>query len=86
MMLPKPDEFATYIQNRAGIENHHHVVLYDNHDNFVVFSAARAWWMFRVFGHAKVSVLEGGLPSWIKEGYEIASGDYNKEEEYPGNA
>ena len=84
-MLPKPEEFAKYIQEVAGIENHHHVILYDNHKQFVVFSAARVWWMFRVFGHNNVSVVEGGLPSWFNEGFDAKSGDYGTEEEYPGN-
>lgn len=85
MMLPKAEAFAKYVQDIAGIENHHHVVLYDNHKEFIAFSAARVWWMFRVFGHSKVSVLEGGLPSWINEGLGTVSGEYGKEEAYPGN-
>jgi thiosulfate/3-mercaptopyruvate sulfurtransferase len=39
-------------------------VLYDNNN----FSAsARAWWMFRVFGHDDVAVLDGGLAKWRAE-------------------
>lgn len=29
--------------------------------------------MFRVFGHNKVWVLDGGLPQWCKSGYEVES-------------
>jgi thiosulfate/3-mercaptopyruvate sulfurtransferase len=40
-----------------------------------LFSAARAWWMFRVFGHDRVQILEGGLPGWIAAGYDAEQGE-----------
>jgi len=40
-----------------------------------LFSAPRAWWMFRVFGHSRVRILSGGLPSWLSAGFETESGD-----------
>ena len=51
-----------------GITNSDHVVLYDA---LGIFSAPRAWWTFKVFGHNAVSVLDGGFPKWIKEGLPI---------------
>jgi thiosulfate/3-mercaptopyruvate sulfurtransferase len=36
-------------------------------------SAARAWWMFRIFGHDNVAVLDGGLPKWVAEGRPVVS-------------
>ena len=30
-------------------------------------SAARLWWMFKVFGYSDVVVLDGGFPKWVKE-------------------
>jgi thiosulfate/3-mercaptopyruvate sulfurtransferase len=48
-----------------GIGDGHQVVVYDT---VGLFSAARVWWMFRVFGHHDVAVLDGGLPKWIAEG------------------
>ena len=66
--LPSPDEFAQYV-GRLGIGNDTHVVVYENNAKFGVFSAPRTWWLFRVFGHSKVSMMEGGLPLWTKEGH-----------------
>ena len=58
-MLPSPEDFA------AAAAALHHVVVYDGAG---VVAAARAWWTFRAFGHAAVSVLQGGLPKWQAEG------------------
>jgi thiosulfate/3-mercaptopyruvate sulfurtransferase len=60
-MLPGPEEFAR-IAERLGIRPTDHVVCYDG--SGVNLSAARVWWMFRVFGHRRVSVLDGGFPAW----------------------
>ncbi|KAG0476368.1 hypothetical protein HPP92_013209 [Vanilla planifolia] len=57
-MLPSEEAFAAAI-SALGIDNKDGVVVYDGKG---IFSAARAWWMFRVFGHDKVWVLDGGLP------------------------
>src|SRR3712207_8802444 len=37
-------------------------------------ASARAWWMFRVFGHDRVAVLDGGLAKWRAEGRPLESG------------
>ena len=66
-MLPSPDLFAEKV-GALGIGNDHMVVSYDTHG---LFSAARAWWMFRVFGHDRVAVLDGGLPRWTGDGHGI---------------
>jgi thiosulfate/3-mercaptopyruvate sulfurtransferase len=44
------------------------------YDTVGLYSAARVWWMFRVFGHEAVSVLAGGLPRWLTGGYPVESG------------
>lgn len=69
LMLPSPGEFEKYAGN-LGINNRTHVVVYDNNASVGLFSAPRVWWMFRVFGHDSVSVLDGGLPRWLDAGYE----------------
>lgn len=65
-MLPSEKSFGDYVGN-LGIENDTHVVVYDASD-FGAFSAPRVWWMFRVFGHSAVSLLNGGLRNWELEG------------------
>eukprot|EP00268_Persea_americana_P028402 TRINITY_DN2756_c0_g1_i1.p1 TRINITY_DN2756_c0_g1~~TRINITY_DN2756_c0_g1_i1.p1 ORF type:complete len:376 (+),score=73.58 TRINITY_DN2756_c0_g1_i1:524-1651(+) len=73
-MLPSEEGFAAAV-SALGIENKDGVIVYDGKG---IFSAARVWWMFRVFGHDKVWVLDGGLPQWRASGYDVessASGD-----------
>eukprot|EP00047_Mylnosiga_fluctuans_P023543 m.139972 g.139972 ORF g.139972 m.139972 type:complete len:417 (-) comp9624_c0_seq1:163-1413(-) len=65
LMLPAAEDFAEAM-NKLGISNEDHVVVYDASDSGV-FSAPRLWWMLRVFGHHKVSVLDGGLSRWLSE-------------------
>jgi thiosulfate/3-mercaptopyruvate sulfurtransferase len=69
-MLPDAATFATAV-GELGIGNDSHIVVYDAHG---MMSAARAWWSFRVFGHADVAVLDGGLPKWLAEGRPVESG------------
>lgn len=49
-----------------GIGNNHHVVVYDHLGG--ALAAARVWFMFKAFGHDKVSVLDGGRTKWLAEG------------------
>jgi thiosulfate/3-mercaptopyruvate sulfurtransferase len=63
-MLPSGDVFAAAV-GAMGIGNDARVVVYEGSG---LQSSARAWWMFRCFGHDGVAVLEGGLPKWTAEG------------------
>ena len=44
------------------------VILYSEEGNA---SAARTYWMFKIFGHKRVSILNGGLKKWVKEGRSV---------------
>jgi thiosulfate/3-mercaptopyruvate sulfurtransferase len=44
------------------------------YDALGIYSAARAWWMFRVFGKDDVAVLDGGLKKWKAEGKPVEDG------------
>ena len=68
--LPSSDVFAAHMQ-ALGLNDEDHVIVYCDS---VHLSAARAWWMLRLFGHAKVSVLNGGLKSWLAIGGATESG------------
>lgn len=65
-MLPSASQFSEFV-GTLGIGNDTHVVVYDSSD-FGSFSAPRVWWMFRLFGHNSVSVLDGGMKNWLTEG------------------
>ena len=74
-MLPTSAAFAQAV-GRLGIGNAHQVVLYDNGalaHAVPVAGPARVWWMFRVFGHDRVSVLDGGLAKWQHEGRPVSA-------------
>ncbi|MEX2486878.1 MAG: sulfurtransferase [Nitriliruptoraceae bacterium] len=53
-----------------GITNDHHVVLYGGNNNWF---AAYAYWYFRVYGHDKVSLMNGGRKAWEVEGREFTA-------------
>ena len=63
-MLPPVEKFVSRVR-KMGIGDGHRVIVYDQAG---LFSAARVWWTFRVFGHQDVAVLDGGLPKWLAEG------------------
>ncbi|KAL2467034.1 Thiosulfate/3-mercaptopyruvate sulfurtransferase 1 [Abeliophyllum distichum] len=68
-MLPSEEAFAAAV-SALGIENKDGLVVYDGKG---IFSAARVWWMFRVFGHDRIWVLDGGLPKWRASGFDVES-------------
>lgn len=51
-----------------NIKAHDDVVIYDSSG---MFSVARAWFMFRVFNHTRIKILEGGFPQWRRLGYPV---------------
>jgi thiosulfate/3-mercaptopyruvate sulfurtransferase len=54
-----------------GIRPDDHVVVYDSWDGTW---AARLWWVFTSFGHARVSLLDGGLTAWKASGGPVEHG------------
>jgi thiosulfate/3-mercaptopyruvate sulfurtransferase len=62
-MLPSAEKFSSRMR-KMGIGDGKKIVIYDT---VGLYSAARAWWMFRVFGKEDVAILEGGFPKWKME-------------------
>ena len=71
-MLPPPAEFAAAM-GALGLSDADTLVVYDGSGTNL--SAPRAWWTFRVFGHDRVAVLDGGLGKWRAEGRPLESGE-----------
>ena len=69
-MLPSAKDFAESVA-ALGVGCDTEVVIYDTKG---LFSAARAWWMFQVYGHHAVEILAEGLPGWLSAGLTTESG------------
>jgi thiosulfate/3-mercaptopyruvate sulfurtransferase len=63
-MLPNEADFAKKL-GLLGVADGDRVVVYDR--LFGGSAAARAWWMFRVFGHENVALLDGGFGKWVAD-------------------
>ena len=70
-MLPPVEKFLSRVR-ALGVGDGHQIVVYDSKG---LFSAARVWWMFKVFGHDQIAVLDGGLPKWTAEGRPTTDAD-----------
>jgi len=71
--LPHTMPSAEYFQSQArklGINHNSQIIVYDS---FGLFSAARAWWMFKSMGHQHVAILDGGLPTWLANDFPTSS-------------
>ncbi len=69
-MLPEAEAFSRDA-GRLGVGDGMTIVVYEQEG---VFSAPRAWWMFRTFGAKQVFVLDGGIRGWIEGGFPVESG------------
>ena len=69
-MLPPAEKFASRMQ-ALGLGDGNRIVVYDNSP---YHSAARAWWMLKLFGAHDVAILDGGLAKWLAEGRPVESG------------
>ncbi|XP_059178185.1 thiosulfate sulfurtransferase-like isoform X2 [Physella acuta] len=67
--IPSTNLFQEYVGN-LGITNNTHVVAYDRFNTRPSF---RTWFLFKLFGHDKVSVLNGGLRKWLTDGFHVTT-------------
>jgi thiosulfate/3-mercaptopyruvate sulfurtransferase len=70
--LPSAEDFASRMQS-LGLGDGSRIVIYDDSG---VKSAARAWFMLRMFGAQEVAILDGGLAKWKAEGRALDSGEH----------
>jgi thiosulfate/3-mercaptopyruvate sulfurtransferase len=73
-MLPGPDQFGQAV-GALGISETDTIVVYDSAG---LYSAARVWWTFRIFGVKNVFILDGGLPAWTAEGRKTEAGEVKR--------
>ncbi len=69
--LPGAEKFASRMQS-LGLGDGSRIVVYDDS---AVKSAARAWFMLKLFGAHNVAILDGGLAMWKAEGRPLAAGN-----------
>ncbi len=74
-MLPPSDQFAQRMA-ALGLSDEDAIVVYDG--SGANLSAARVWWMFRIAGHARTAVLDGGLGKWKREGRPLEAGPVHR--------
>jgi thiosulfate/3-mercaptopyruvate sulfurtransferase len=67
-MAPPIEKFMSRMR-RLGVGDGHTVVIYDGAG---LFTAARIWWLFRLFGQ-RAAVLDGGFPKWRAEGRPVTA-------------
>lgn len=67
--IPSKEEFAKLL-SEAGVSNDSYVVLYGDNNNWF---AAYAFWLFKYYGHDKVSLMDGGRKKWLDEGRETTT-------------
>lgn len=61
-MIPSAELFAEKV-SEMGIKNTDHLVVFDSRG--MAFAAARVWWLFRLFGHDQISIMDGGIPAYL---------------------
>jgi len=80
-VMPSVDELESLIGG-LGIDNDSQVVIVAAGTGATDFgSAARVYWTFKVLGHDKVAILDGGFAGWQQQGFEIEGGRVSAPEE-----
>ena len=65
--VPAENRFCEKV-GELGIDNTTHVVAYDTPG---LYSAARVWWLFKLYGYDNVSILDGGMANWKLSGLSV---------------
>lgn len=63
--IPSETQFETEAR-KLGVNKNSAIIVYDDKG---LYSSARVWWLFKLFGFTNVAILNGGLPEWVAQGY-----------------
>lgn len=61
--IPTKEEWESLL-GRSGVGNDTQVVLYGDNNNWF---AAFAYWLFKLYGHQNVALMDGGRAKWLAE-------------------
>ena len=61
--LPTEEQFISAV-SEIGINNKDKIIIYDANG---FFNSCRVWFMFKVFGHEDIVILDGGYENWVKK-------------------
>lgn len=78
-MMPSAELFESEVR-KLGVDQDSLVVVYDDAG---LYASPRAWWMFRAMGLERVKILDGGLPAWLHEGFDVV--DHYADDDQSGN-
>jgi thiosulfate/3-mercaptopyruvate sulfurtransferase len=70
-MLPSAAAFADRM-TALGLRDSDDLVVYDGSGTNL--SAPRVWWTFRIFGHDRVAIVDGGINKWRREHRPVEQG------------
>ncbi|PIO71941.1 hypothetical protein TELCIR_06141 [Teladorsagia circumcincta] len=58
-----------------GIDADEHLILYAREMFGGMVHAAKFAWLFKSYGHEKISLIDGGFDEWAKKGHPISKDD-----------
>lgn len=73
--IANPEQFAVAL-GKAGVDGETDVVIVDHAGGHF---ATRLWWALRLYGHDRVTILDGGFKRWEALGLPTESGEYTPE-------
>ncbi|KAK6757120.1 hypothetical protein RB195_015129 [Necator americanus] len=72
--LYPPDLFQNYVR-MIGVDPEEHLILYARGQFGGMLHASKIAWLFKTYGHEKISLIDGGFDEWKKKGFEISKED-----------